>query len=872
MPSIDLDNWINSLLDFTDIAAVKINNIRQKPMILLGIGKAGNEVVNQISKKLVNHWGQDWRLQTPWIYLLNIYIQDVDSPSESGLDQEGCPFITINIGPKSRANLMSQSDLLDQRMVNKPGRALGRLAILYDLSVGSELRSILQKAIGSVNHGNQNIDLIVVCDAGSDASSAIYQSVEIIKKLQNSHLPNIAIETTLCPLIASFGGSNQFVENDNYCCVLAFFREIQRFQEKGKDLDSNMPVFDRILLFGEAISGDNDSSSVGNTFSFLLNEDITKEIYRAGSLRKDNPHKNSTISIIDSYSYVAPYREMRDLLAYQIIHQWLFDEKSGIICGESDPIIISDITEEFFHFLNLGKDSAANLNHDVIIDKLSAYIEKLLNNDSLISLRNIKLFLIELKKHLPSWNNQVDQFIHAVDKWLISGGCSEKAPSSGISGLSITANKRRYSSLFENIGSLALTGNDQFSIKQDTPSNESLFSTYQFEMAKVENSYLKTSSTEYVLWNVSDKSRLFQELTTSINQLRRLIYWNVYKKNGRILIGIIIAPDHPDDNDKEYVRLKVRDLIKDFPDHYTLSDDKAKEIVHRLYLLSYIFTRDIENIDIYSLIKQDQSELAKSYKAKENSWVYTQPYSKDRYPVERENHYYFLLPGIQNQRANNFQNALREYFDHNSPSFVTTKNTDKLSLVRVCHNLPVFACNFYLQASKKYKPDPSLYAFEEERSVVKWESDALSFLKQEINTADKNNNNFPKFFSSNWVNLIHQYPEECQLLGKATICNLTSFENSKNEFKFDDSFFCNSLGINGMHFREAVRQVHDIDQALTLELISEIEKITPKDIFEKFAFEQEKKEKLIIPLIQSNILEKQSAGLLFSAIMFAEMR
>jgi len=177
-PKVLFEQWLDEAESWLPKAGWASQSwLRQRPVMFVGLGKAGKEVLSHLANYLRGRWGEPWPRH---VRLLHIGVSEQPGREESR-DGLGFPSVVLYLDRERRRRLSVQRAALrlgtvDEGRLSHPGRALGPLAILADLAQGkvkSRLWSALEAAVGDLS----DLSVYIVADTFSDEASGMIADI-----------------------------------------------------------------------------------------------------------------------------------------------------------------------------------------------------------------------------------------------------------------------------------------------------------------------------------------------------------------------------------------------------------------------------------------------------------------------------------------------------------------------------------------------------------------------------------------------------------------------------------------------------------------------------------------------------------------------
>lgn len=353
--------------------------VRTRPMVIVGIGQAGQITLNHITQYLIGRCGQDWARRLPHIKLINIEIIDSASneTKESNPERTDLPGliqVDLSISPDRRNRLNWHSGLAwfgdaKTRMarLRSLGRAMGRLAVFSNLAEGVG-ESKLWRTLNGVLSGQTNTSIYIVSDSFSDQASG---AIGDIGHLVRHHIQDRGGRLTLCLAAHNAEWDSKLGLQERQGRTFATLREIQRLQrrqpvrwqylttanEPALDSSSDIQLFDEIMVFEGVSENKRDltsqhprvgilSSLAGNLIS-LLDRNVSERFYQTSvneltRMVRQAAHAAENaeyvIGSMGSYAIRLPIDELRCIMQWRLVHKCLFDPQVGILGAETLPV------------------------------------------------------------------------------------------------------------------------------------------------------------------------------------------------------------------------------------------------------------------------------------------------------------------------------------------------------------------------------------------------------------------------------------------------------------------------------------------------------------------------------------------------------
>jgi hypothetical protein len=768
--------------------------LRSRPVLFVGLGDTGFEVLRHVANYLRGRWGDPWPNH---VRLLHIGV------SEEPLDEEGTPagrdgfrslVLPFDKDLRRRLNLgqaASRVGPMDEARVGRPRRALGPLAIVADLTRGmakSRLWPALANAIGDLT----DLSVYVIADAFSDEASGMIADVgHLLRQVDSARQIGI-----MMLLLAAHraGWHDDLTDGQRAGRTFATVRELQRLEcvaahfsyasglgQPKLDAPSHPPLFDEIyLLDGVTEERSRDLSKIAardgllpamaTSLIALLNPRISRTFYEhtdnelTESARGGGPSVEYRASAMGSYALRLPVEEMRQILESRLVHQCLFDLGDGLIPWEEldeegkprrkgaapHPDSGPSDASEFLREQGLSVESAQQLGSDDFERRLRDYLEVKLNGRDSVPLTWARDLCVALQKRLPGHSSAIMPLEQALQSWISAVGQVEEGeaaddPFADILGISTA-------------GSIAKAS--------DGP----LYRAWLASWDRAQEIFARAARMrdQKLLWEAEQERAIYDRHLAPVEPWKRMqsrLWWRWHEDRTSVELRLLILPHDLEAQDKRHG--KVRDVLRASWLAHSLCVTDPEEIVQRLLASARLFTGRLADQGLAlgaQEIENRASELRRNstclYMApeigEEKAAVIPFCYlSAPDHASSRE-----LARAIQSLVSTAPRpGVVGDYKFHYLPSDDPTE----CRILQVQHVLPLDRIAAFDDARKRYTPRPEAHVFRSEQIAAAWETRAAR-------GGGARDAGF--VFSPRFVSVLTQRQEEIRLFGQCLIYGL----------------------------------------------------------------------------------------------------
>lgn len=764
--------------------------LRKRPILFIGLGDSGQEVVRHIADYMRGRVGIDWKAAISHIKLLCVGVsQDKSQEYAQDIDITDV-MLDLSLDKKQRFSWHEGVNWFDKQQLARPGRAVGRLALFADLREGkvqSRLWSALESSVGTL----KDLSVYIVADAFTEESSGMIADVA---QLLRANWPSQVSRMALCLAMPNARWQDDLSPKRRGERAFATLRELQRLQRgtpvqwryapglRQAELDRTTRglLFDEIFLFdGESEEGGYDLSSVvpeegllstvAGCLITLLDDELSKKFYELWAnqasvpLRRGEIPHEFVIGSMGSYALRLPIDETRQLLAARLVHKVLFDRKNGFIPWET-----LDETDEFrdqgqIPYVQVGESEIERFNKESGIPQyvgqasatdvrksLYAYLESQLNHKQ-VSLRWAARFLEVLKLKNPVWETEIQKLQSSIQLWIqtVGEGQNQKREDASAGGWSF-------------VGAQLAPAPNTHSIQAGP-----LYQAWRSEWDKRYQATQRAERTQayQLLWDPRKEAVRFSKQDdatgTMLSRLRSRMWWRWLESAGQPELRLYILPNDLTAKDLQSNRT-VREAIAQSPAAFGYTHANIQQIIARSHKVAVALTQDLTVYTLEPYLSGHENELAQTLKRK------SMPLCRRRaisWGISVEPIYYFS--GASSTAVETLKSALRNAVGSDNEKFQDVESTIKTEcrLLHVKHILPVQSTDSYASALSYYEPRADLHVFKEEQLAVNWEVKGRKKLSPLVWDKKPHEGGSGLCFSPQFVEFLAKNEEVLYLLG-----------------------------------------------------------------------------------------------------------
>ncbi|HET58754.1 MAG TPA: hypothetical protein ENN32_00080, partial [Chloroflexi bacterium] len=774
--------------------------LRKRPVLFIGLGDSGREVVGHVADYLRGRVGVDWKAEISHVRFLCIGVSqdNLQGHLEPSLRQDldiADVILDLGLDKKRRLSWHEGVNWFDRQYLSKPGRAVGRLAVFADLREGkvqSRLWSALESSIGML----KELSVYMVSDSFNDENSGLIADVaQLIRSNWSTQIARMALYLAM----PNANWRDDLTPKRRGERTFATLRELQRLQrgtvvqwryapglgQSELDHKTSGLIFDEIFVFdGEGEEGGYDLSKVApeegllstiaGCLITLLDDDLSKKFYELWAnqaslpLRKGEVPREFVIGSMGSYALRLPIDETRQLLAARLVHKVLFDQKKGLIPWET-----LDEMEEFsdqgqIPYVEVGKSQIERFIKEwglpqyvngisVAADmrkSLYAYLEFQLNHER-VSLRWAEKFLEDLRKNQPVWETEIQKLHSSIQRWLqaVGEGQGRKREDVSAGGWSF--------------GGAQVAPVAAVSSVKTGP----LYQVWRSEWDKRYQAAKRAERTQayQLLWPPLEKAASLSKKDDSVGnvlpRLRSRLWWRWLESAGQPELRLYILPNDLNTKDLQSNRT-IREAMAQSPAAFGYTYNNIQQIVTDLHKAALALTQDLTAHTLEPYLLGREVELAQALKRK------SMPLCRRRaisWGISVEPIYYFS--GSSSATIENLKSELRKSVGSDNEKFQDIESATKTEcrLLHVKHTLPVQSTDVYASALSYYEPRVYLHVFKEEQRAVIWEIKGRKKLSPGVWDRKIHEGGNGLCFSPQFVEFLALYEDAVRLLGRCLV-------------------------------------------------------------------------------------------------------
>lgn len=740
--------------------------LRQRPILMIGLGATGRVVLTQVATYLRSRCGSRWEERAPHIRLLQIGLDDQNAATlVSGIHSVN---LTLNLEKQQRIAWHAGMDWCDPRRLGALGRSAGRLAIFVDLMAG-KAQSSLWSAISASTAGLTDISVYLVADAFSNDGSGMIADIAHLVKVVSS--ANQIGQITL--LLA---GQHTLWNADLWSGpgtvpsrTLATLRELQRLQLRlplrwnyapnlgQPELDAVVdgPLLDTIFLFDglgdeglnltQVKAEDGMLPSLANCLIALLDAQISQRFYEVHANQATIPARQgvpfeAVVGAMGAAFVRLPVGEMREVVAARLIHGLLFQETTGQL--RQGTVADQDTLEQIAAPLRSMREELASRH-------LCLYLERRLNAPDSPGLTWVRDVVAYLQSAFPGWGGWLREIQTSLDCWA-----------------STAAGVPDYIDEIDNPDYL-------IQMLLASPQAGSLAEVW-LGMWRRTRTTLRLAGTlpaHHAFWKLSDELRITASaphVQRWVGQMQERVYWRWRSHHSGLRLELCVLPPALDMPDPRQPSRTLRERALDNSVSIAYTPERAAALITALALVAEPITREFLQHRFGEYLADDVDRFADDLDRGASPLVRRHHMNTDQWPIAAESFRYLAGPAEDSVRglADRLRTkGIRDPFHFHS--FVIN-DARECVLLHVTYSLLLYATDLYRDACIAAESNPNLYLWRAEQIAARWEAQANAL---EIAPGDPAiaQGSGPAFFSPLFANLLQHHERAALLLGVAVI-------------------------------------------------------------------------------------------------------
>lgn len=885
--------------------------LRERPVLFIGLGFAGEQVLSHVVNYLRGRCGEDWAEQAPHVRLLQIDVSEREG-AELELVQttQGYSKVTVGLGSQRRRRLTRHKGMqwiTDEQVARPTGRALGRLALFANLIEGknqSRLWSALVNTVGDL----MDLSVYVVADGFSDeVSGIIADTAHLLKASRQGQISRIA----LCLTLQNAKWPDRLTSGRRNERVFATIRELQRLQRKSPvvwnyapglgqaELDDTHswagPLFDEILFFDGLGEGTYDISrlspkdallpSIAGCLISLLDRETSERFYEFWQNEVSVPMRQGrvpwefVVGSMGSYALRLPIEEMRRIVEARIVHKLLFDRLTGLIGfedltlpgeperrGEIQPPEGEQVRlEDFWRERGITARAASRLNQEELYKNLFPFLEQRLNQTGAGQIRWAQEFVVKLQEEIPSQQAALKAVERSLQAWVAAVGESEEPQAAESEDL-----------LTSFLGMGTETG------PTTSPSKEvhtgPLYHAWEQEWER-SRSILDVASRMHaqdLFWKLEDEGDLFKKHILPDKpweRMQRRIWWRFFDRGAGPELCLLVLPHELDLQDPREYRT-TRQKIERSAASYFLTVAQAERVLDALLDLTRAFSRRIKEQSLQFHLQGRASYFVKELEHKATPLCRRRYLDPEKWRVPLNALRYFAGPELQGVTsiAEAFGEMLGGTKDAHFFHPVHTNDPTECRLLHVKHILPSYATDAYAMAQSSYTPKAELHVWQEEQIATAWEDKGQKKLSPRIRDRKISEGGSGIYYSPHMVELIAQEEENMRLFGQSLIYGILQLDTAALEISTNWGTLENLRGRSFIEAAEIFLTILSKDRSLASRIASTVESRQESEEADRHALLDEIRQTYVRPLSERDEIEAQDAALLLAAVLTEEQR
>ncbi len=800
-PQLLFERWLNEAESWSpETGWASASWLRQRPVLFVGLGDAGKEVLMHLANYLRGRWGELWPRH---VRLLHIGVSEL--PEQEGAESDiGFPSVVLCLDRERRRRLSVQQAALrlgaaDESRLSRPGRAFGPLAALADLAQGkvrSRLWSALVAGVGDL----KDLSVYVMADTFSDEASGMIADV--------GHLLRQVVQSgqigRMCLYLAAQHSEwrDELSQMQREERTFATLRELQRLERASNrfsyapglgqpqlDALSPVPLFDEVFLFdgiGEEREGyrhdlsqlaakDGLLPAMAGSLIALLDPHISQRFYQDTHNQLTLPVRRGQLpletraSAMGSYALRLPVEEMRQVVECRLVHKCLFDRATGLIRWEElnaagQPQRRGDLprvsvgprdAEAFFDARKLSLETAQHISPDDFCRHLTAYLETKLNSKEGKRLRWARQFVALLRDTLPSHADEIARVEQALQSWVAAVGEVQATASAD-----------------PLVGFLGIGSTQAAAEAREGP----LYRAWAAAWENAREIFARSARMHghRLLWKLEEEFDFYMrylEPGKPWERMQRRLWWRWADCADRPELHLVILPDELDAPDPEGRSRTVREAIRRNPVTFARPAEDAERIMGAVLESARLFSRVLT--DQRLPFKAENADNLAAELVRKASCLY-RGHRIGEGDIAVEPFYYFSAPDRLQTRAlaqaiqtrvtsQPSQEAVGTFHFH----FLPAEDATECRLLHVQHVLPLRNMEAYVKAKESYTPRADLHVFRAEQVAARWEEQARREVTASISVMA---------FSPRFVDLLAGDEQGMRLFGQCIVYGLIQIE------------------------------------------------------------------------------------------------